>query len=85
MKDPGFKVIQLRKGTPVDLRHFGSPAIEIVPIELYLLPEGTLNDTPTFALVMIDGVGRPFVAQLSKKMLDDAMAAKEERLDDLQN
>lgn len=70
-----FEAIQLKPGQPVDFRNHPNTIRQIKPIRLFILPTGRVDDTPSYTVEFIGNVpGVSFIAQISHKMLMDALA-----------
>lgn len=67
-----FEVVLMEPNAQVDLRNRKVVA-QIKPIKLFLLPNGTVDNKESMLWLMVDGLGQEFVAQISKKMLQEAM------------
>jgi hypothetical protein len=66
-----FKVHELRFGEKIntDFRR------EMRPVEIYIKPDGSLTDEPSFAMVMEDVDGGRYIGQLSLAMFQPAIDA----------
>lgn len=58
---------------PIDLSHIGSTSKEVRPVELHYNTNGSLNGTPTIAIVMEFEYGLKVYGQMSLDTLDDCM------------
>lgn len=68
-----FEVLKLQPGVAfnVDAANFGG---QLLPIRLWILPHGAVNNKPSFIFEMTEPVtGLTFVAQISEKMLADGL------------
>lgn len=57
----------------IDLRHIGSTAMEARPTELHFKENGSLDDSPSLAIVMQLVSGQNVFAQLSLKTLQECL------------
>lgn len=60
-------------GEPIDLRHLGMVESELMPTEFHIKPDGDLDNMPSLAVVLVDIVGRKYVAQISARMMMPAI------------
>ncbi|MGZ3742739.1 MAG: hypothetical protein ACXVB1_00145 [Pseudobdellovibrionaceae bacterium] len=74
MKD--FEVITVKRGEPIDLREYNIGA-EFKPVKLFIKPDGTFDNEPSYCFVLQNWRGDHYVAQISHKMLMDGMKAAE--------
>lgn len=65
-----FTVKVWTKDEQIDLRHLVPFAGELKPIELHIKEDGDINDEPSLALILRDGLCRNYVAQISLRMLN---------------
>lgn len=64
--EKNFDVVVWEKGESMDFNHCIG---QLLPTELHIKPDGTLEDKPSFAFLLQDGDGRKWCAQLSERML----------------
>lgn len=76
-----LKVIEVEAGKQIDLapHQIGGHAYELCPIEVYVKPDGTVDDLPSVLFVLLAGDKETkFFAQCSFRMLKPMIAALEE-------
>lgn len=66
-----FEAIQLEPDIQVKLDSKKFVA-QLKPIKLYCLPNGTIDQKPSYMFLMVDAQGLEFVAQISHKMLEES-------------
>jgi len=59
-------------GKPIDLSHL-RPIREIRPVELYIKPDGDVEDKPSFVFILTDALGGKYFAQISERMLREGL------------
>lgn len=69
-----FVVERLKPGQSVimNMQHFGG---QIKPTKCFILPEGAVDNKPSFVLIMVDMLGREWAAQLTLNMVLEACRA----------
>lgn len=70
--EPDFEVIELAPDQPVDLRNDPMIRQELRPIQLYVLPKGTVDNKKSFTMILRDVYGFKYYAQISERMIRDA-------------
>lgn len=71
--EKAFEVVQMEPFKQVDLRDKIVLA-QLKPVKLYCLPNGIVDEKESYMWLMVDGNGHNFVAQISKKMLQEAFS-----------
>jgi hypothetical protein len=67
-----FEAIILEPDQPVEIE---GDITQIKPIQLFVLPRGAIDNTPSYALILLDAFGRKYVAQLTNNMLQSGIKA----------
>ncbi len=76
MKD--FEVVHLEPNEPVTEKHLSGPfERQLRPTKLFVLPEGSVENKPSFAWHLVDSEGRTYIAQISEKMLRNGLLEAE--------
>lgn len=65
-----FDIVKLEPGDPVMLNTLKG---EIKPVRLYILPAGSTEHAKSYCLHLVDLEGKNFIAQLSHRMLSEAV------------
>jgi hypothetical protein len=75
-----FPAFLWEKGEQIDLRVLGgSFQAELRPVALHMKLDGAIDDSPSFCFVLLGPEGTTFVAQISQRMLRNALSALEDR------
>lgn len=46
---------------------------QLKPVEIFILPEGSIDNKPSYAFRMIDAHGYEYIAQITNTMLTEAL------------
>ena len=75
--EENFDIITWDQGEQIDLRGYGTIK-RLMPVELHIKPDGEKDDKPSYAYVLIDGIGNKYYAEISNRMLTTGLKKAKE-------